>query len=717
MKRVSGFCPMGMLLALAGVALAGEGTWAPSQLPEVEAAMRGQGLSLGAQDLWNPLQSAGLLGAVGRVGDCSASFVSPRGLVLTSFACVAPYLPEGKGSDDPFRSFLATTEQQEVPIPGLRVSVFRGYEDVTTVMAPIVKRPGSPEDRLAAVERKQKSLVAQCEKDAQRCVVREILGGARFYLLREIELRDVRLVWRPARGLACFGGDAEAESWPRHSADLVLLRAWKGVDGHPADPGPSNVPFLLDRPLRLAANPLKDAEPVVTAGFPAATHRRLVSKAVSRLVDFDLPQRLDLLRDLGARLAALEGTPGAAAARERVVRAAKADEATLRRLRRLDLAADRAAAEASFGEWVQSDPVRTAKLGDLLPRLGKVAADQEAVRERELVLGAAIEACTPLRAAILIERWVAERARPDLDRAPGFQARDQDELTRTVVALLSPRGRTVDEAFLSGFLARAAGLPADQRLAAVDQVMHATGASGEAAIVGAARILAAGTVVVSPDSALAALGLDHAALLATGDPLIALAQALRTDGSVHELARRRARGENLSAFARYSDALQVQTGGPLYAEPDGSLRVSWGKVQGYSPANGVFSLPFTGAEGLLEKTTGTPPFALPESLLGLLRAHDFGRWGDPARKDLPTGFVASLDVNAGSTGSPVLNASGELVGIVVGPSPEAVVNAWAFEPARSRALSADVRLMLWLLDRVDHAESLLAEMGVVSAGT
>jgi hypothetical protein len=162
-------------------------------------------------------------------------------------------------------------------------------------------------------------------------------------------------------------------------------------------------------------------------------------------------------------------------------------------------------------------------------------------------------------------------------------------------------------------------------------------------------------------------------------------------------------------------ALKESRGEPLYADANGTLRVTFGTVQGYSPRDGVYYTPFTTVEGILEKNTGEPPFDAPEAELQAITERRFGGHLVPELDSIPVDFLSNVDTTGGNSGSPTLNGKGELVGLLFDGVWESIIADWDFLPAKTRSIHADIRYVLWIMDEVDHADHLLREMGVLKA--
>src|SRR5690554_4210019 len=276
-----------------------EGMWVPQQLPEIAQPLKKAGLRL------KPEQLADLtgdpLGAVVALGFCTASFVSPEGLVATNHHCAYGAIqlnssPERNLLED---GFIAAERGQELSAgPSARIYVMDGIREVTAeIQAAAGDLAGAP--RQQAIEAAQKRLVAECEAEpGYRCTVYSFFGGQTYRLFRQLEIRDVRLVYAPPRGIGNYGGEIDNWMWPRHTGDFSFYRAYVGPDGKPAPYSEDNVPYRPKQHLRLASEPLQAGDFVMVAGYPGRTNRYALYDEFQDVATWQYPVVGQYLRDL-----------------------------------------------------------------------------------------------------------------------------------------------------------------------------------------------------------------------------------------------------------------------------------------------------------------------------------------------------------------------------------------------------------------------------------
>src|SRR5581483_8791599 len=231
-----------------------------------------------------------------RLGGCSASFVSPDGLIITNYHCAYStiQLNSTMAKNLLKQGFLARSRREELPgSPGLHVAVTVGLEDVTSkVLDGLQTLTG--EARVEKIDARRLALVRACEKDAgYHCQVASFYGGVRYSLVRQLELRDVRLVYAPPEGVGRYGGEVDNFAWPQQRGDFAFFRAYAGADGKPADPSAENRPYHPQSHLRIASSPLKEGDFVMVAGYPSSTNRYRLSSEVEDSFLWQYPRMIE----------------------------------------------------------------------------------------------------------------------------------------------------------------------------------------------------------------------------------------------------------------------------------------------------------------------------------------------------------------------------------------------------------------------------------------
>jgi hypothetical protein len=708
-----------LILALsAGAALAAEGMWPPRQLPELGSELKQLGLELGPKSLTRLTEHP--MNAVIDLGGCTASFVSPKGLVVTNHHCAwgtLQYNSDGERNlmDD---GFLAADFADELPAtPGSRVRVTVEVRDVTEKITAAIEGLSSGAERFATIERREKELVAACEKDVgHRCRVRSFYGGLHYMLYKQLEIRDVRLVYAPPGSIGVFGGDIDNWMWPRHTGDFAFLRAYVGPDGKPADHAAENVPFEPKHWLRVAPGGVREHDFVMVVGYPGRTHRYRLADEVRSAFEWAYPTRKEMLdRALEIVAAQIERHPDvelkyatAVAGMNNAVKNYQgmidgyAGSGMLERKRRL---------EEDLQAWIAgSEELKRRHLSTLEDLQTLVRRDQS-TRERDLALGM-MGRSAMLSTARRLYRLSREREQPDAEREPGFQERDMRPFRERLERLERRYHPEVDKALWRMRLETYLELPAEQRVAPLDAFLGLDDPSGLDAKLDR---MYEETRLASKETRLALMEADRETLEASRDPFLRLAVAIYDSDIAREEEEEAMAGEFKLLRPRYMETMIAFLGAqgrPVYPDANGSLRVTFGAVQGCEPRDGLHYLPFTRLEGISEKYTGEKPFGSPPVQLELIAARDHGRYRLGAIDSVPVNFLSTLDTTGGNSGSPVLNGRGELVGLLFDGTYDGINADWDYHERKTRSIQVDIRYMLWVMEKVDGARRVLEELGL-----
>ena len=723
MKIVKSFVLCTGLVVSACVLTAEEGMWMPQQIPELAAKLRALGFK------GDPKSFADLtgqpMGAVVSLGGCTASFVSPEGLIATNHHCVTGSL---QFNSTPERNllkngYLAKTREEELSNgPGSRVFVTTSVTEVTKEITGGIGEGTPDRQRYETIDRRIKERVAACEKSGQRCTVASFFDGLKYFEIAQLEIRDVRLVYAPAEGIGVFGGETDNWRWPRHTGDWSFYRAYVGKDGKPAAYSKENVPYKPKRWLKVSPAGVKPGDLVFVTGYPGVTQRHQIYAEVKETTEWRMPRSIRLAQEQLAILDRLSKQDQAIALRvagrvQGLNNGLTNQRGMLEGLTKGGSLAKKLAMEKELEAWIAADPARQKKYGDVLPALRALQAEGEKTRERNAVLMNIASASTYLSAAQSLYRLSVQRAKPDMEREAGFQERDwprireaQDRIQRTMDA-------TADRALLGWAMGLAAALPAGQRIEPLDQAagLRAGMAKEEAgrAIEAYLQTLYAGTKIGDREFRLSLFEKSTAELRASSDSFIKLAAALEPLAEASREAAKERAGAYARLRPRYMEALLAKAGGLVAPDANGTLRVTYGQVKGVDAKDGLYYKPQTTLAGIIQKHTGEGEFDAPKAQLDAIQALRAGKktpYLDPALGDVPVNFLSTVDTTGGNSGSPTLNARGELVGLLFDGTYESVASNFLFDPVTTRSIHVDSRYMLWTMAEVDGANHLIQEM-------
>jgi hypothetical protein len=712
-----------VLLPLSG-AYADEGMWMPQQIPELAARLRAMGFQ-GDAEAFADLTGQPM-GAIVSLGGCTASFVSPDGLIVTNHHCVTGGL---QFNSTPQRDllkdgYLANTRAEELTNgPGSRVYVTTSVKDVTEAIRGDIDPKMNDRERYDAIERRIKERVAACEKGGQRCTVASFFEGLKYYEIAQLEIKDVRLVYAPAEGIGVFGGETDNWRWPRHTGDWSFLRAYVGKDGKPATYSKENVPYRPAHWLKVSADGVKAGELVFVVGYPGRTMRHQTYAEVKETTEWSFPRAIRLAEEQLAIIDKLtkenKGLALKLAGRIQGLNNTLTNQkGMLEGLLKGGALAEKEAQESELKAWIAAEPSRKMKYGNIFPALRTLQSEGEKTRERNAVLANLARASSYLNSAQTIYQLSIQKTKKDIERDPGFQERDwlriregQERIQRSIDA-------TADRALLEWAMGMAASLPADQRIEPLDSAVGLKPGMGkpdaQRSISAFLDGLYAGTKIGDRNFRIGLLDKSTEELNSTNDSFIRLAASLEPLAESNREAAKNRAGAYSRLRPRYMEALLAKAGGLVAPDANSTLRVTYGQVKGVDAKDGLYYKPFTTLAGIVEKHTGEGEFDAPQKQLAAIKALHAGKktpYLDRSLKDVPVDFLSTVDTTGGNSGSPTLNGKGELVGLLFDGTYESVASNFLFDKVKTRSIHVDSRYMLWNMKDVDGAGNLLKEMG------
>jgi len=695
---------------------ADEGMWMPSQLPDIATQLRAAGFQAdptGLAELAKPPMNA-----VVKVGGASGAFVSKDGLVLTNHHVAFGVIQYNSKPERDLiaNGYIAVDRATELPAnPDYRVLVTTAFDKVTDR---ILNAARGKQGRayFDAVDDATKAVVAECEKEAgYRCSVANMYYGTDFYLIKQLELRDIRLVYAPPDAIGNYGDEIDNFVWPRHSGDFTLLRAYVGKDGKPADYSAENVPYAPPAHLQIATEHVKAGDYAMLAGYPGTTFRHRMAAEFANQIDWQLPSRIALFDGIIKTIEAATASDAAAKVLyasqvQSLKNGLKRAQGELDGLRRSDAVRVRSEDEKAMLAWLSKQPDANAIQADIKATQAQLDA-AVAMRERDQLLANIRSQTQLLRAALTVQRLALERGKPDAQRESGYQQRDETLITGQLKQVQRRYAVAVEKAFLADLLRQYQALPAAQHVAEFDAVFGTTPEQLKNKL----DALYAGTKLGDEAERLRVMQANPEELSKSNDTLLQAAATLMPAILRLEDGSKARDGELLRlrpAYMRALIAYRKSQGRAVYPDANSTLRVSYGKVSAMAPRDGVDYRPLTTVQGILEKHTGQAPFDAPKPLRDAIAKGDFGSTADPQLKTQTVDLLTNLDTTGGNSGSPVLDARGKLIGLNFDSNWEAVSASWMFDPRYKRAIHVDMRYLRWLLAKVYPAPHLLKELNL-----
>jgi hypothetical protein len=710
------------VLAMFLTASAEEGMFLIGELdPNLMAKMKALGARISLGDIYNP-EGTGLANAVINIGG-TASFVSSQGLIITAHhvALRAVRKIHAPGKNYVHDGFIARSRNEEIPAPGMRALVLLSVVDVTKrVLSGI---PGSLVDLeyVDAVEEKKEEILKEENTRASGFDYRlETMNyGMKYYLFTFLKLKDIRIVYVPAIGIGFFGGDTDNYIWPRHCGDFAFLRAYASPDGRPAEYSKNNVPYKPKSFFRVSAKGIKEDDLTLLLGFPQRTTRYLTADALELDQSLRLPLQIkidtELVRILEDASEAGQDSkellsPLIARLRDEVV----TDGEILRGLSRDKLFARKKAEEDAVLRFAKSNRDLRDFLPSVYARIQAVVHDQKRVAEKALLIHD-MDRCSPLLSiASIINKWSIEKQKKDSEREAGYKEADLPAVEQKVRAAQKTMIWEADKKSVEYFLQRIVELPEDQKVALWEDEIRGKNPQRMPGDVGKfVESIYKTSRLASAEERVKWLRLSGEDLLKLNDPLLRFASELEKERELINRKEKELWASYLRLMPDYLRGLVAWKKADLpYFDANGTLRLSYGQVKGYSPRDAVTYGYLTSLRGVFEKYTGVEPFDVPASLSRAYREKDFGDYIDKRIHDIPVNFTSSNDGPGGNSGAAVLNANGELIGVSFDRNIESLDQSYCFNPLISRRLQVDMRYILFVTEKVDKALNVLEELTV-----
>ena len=718
------------LCLLSAASRADEGMWMPQQIPQLAERLKAMGFR------GDPQAFADLtgqpMGAIVSLGGCSASFVSPDGLIVTNNHCVQGALQYNSKPDHNLMidGYLAKSRADELwSGPGSRVFVTVSVREVTNEIAGNIDSKTPDRKRFDVVEHRVKAKTAECEKAGLRCTVAPFFEGLKWFEIAQLEIQDLRLVYAPAAGIGNFGGETDNWQWPRHTGDWSFARAYVSPSGKSVPYAKENVPFKPKHWLKVSPAGVNPGDLVFVVGYPGRTYRLNAYEEVKETVAWTLPRAIKRSTD---RIAILEKL--AKEDKETSLHVAQAirglnngltkNKGVLQGMIKGGLLSDKAQVERDFVKWIDADPARTAKYGDVIPSLDALVSRRTKTRERDALLTELAGTTrmmigSALASADGLYHFAIEKAKKDIDRDPAFQERNWRRLRDAQERAQRTLDRKADRALMRYALVDVAKLPADQRIEALDRGIGLKPGMSEAdagkAIDAWLDKLIAGTKIYDKAFRMSLFGeKSRTDLLATKDSMVLLAADLYPLEDANREKNKEREGALYRLGPRYAEALLAKNGGLVSPDANSTLRVTYGRVLGVPARDGLIYSPQTTLAGVEEKATGEGEFNAPKAELEAIKALRAGKaspYVDPKLGDVPVNFLSTVDTTGGNSGSATLNAKGELCGLLFDGTFDTVASDYLFDTVKTRSIHVDSRYMLWTMTEVDGATNLLEEMG------
>lgn len=701
-----------------GSAVADEGMWLPSLIHKLNINhMKKAGLELSAEDIYS-INSSSLKDAVVALdhGSCTAELISKDGLLLTNHHCGFGEIQSHSSVEHDYLQdgFWAMSREEELPNPGKTVSFLIRVEEVTDKVLADVNEGLTFDERNKKINDVSKKLEKEAKADTHyETYVRSFFNDNKYFLFVVETFRDIRLVGAPPQALGKFGGDTDNWMWPRHTNDFSMFRVYAGPDGKPADFSENNVPYQPKHFLPISIKGVEEGDYAMILGYPGRTNRYKTSYGVNYTMTVTNPVRVEVREKKLEIIDEYMRTSQKARIQyaSKYARSSNYYKYSIgqnKGLKNLNVIAKKKAIEDKFTEWVNADNSRKEKYGEALSLIEKSYEKPEASFAQEYFSEALLRGPEIFMFAYrakplldLLEKPEENKSRIDhtIERMKGSLEnyfKDYDAATDEKVAakLLKLYAENNDAKYHPRFFADV------QKKYKGDFSKYASKMFAKTIFDNKEELEA-----FLENPSLKTLKKDMA-VLAAGDVFSKMREIIEIAGQTNEDM---VKGRRLFV----AGLMEMEKDKSFYPDANSTMRLTYGNVLDYEPRDGVTYNYFTTAKGYLEKEIpGDPEFDVPARMKELLLAEEYGKYAD-TDGTLHTCFITNNDITGGNSGSPVINAKGELIGIAFDGNWEAMSGDLAFEPDLQRCINVDIRFVLWVVDTYAGASHLIEEMNIV----
>lgn len=677
--------------------------------------LKEKGMELTSAQLFNPGQVS-LVDGICRVNGCTGSFVSRDGLIITNHHCAFDAIQKASTSERDLLTdgFIAKEQSKEVPAPNYTVRITEGYKDVSDQVLSVVTNDMTFLERTKAIDKRRKEIELASEKENKglRVEVAEMFAGKTYVLFLYTYLKDIRLVFAPPASIGAFGGEADNWEWPRHTGDFSFMRAYTAPDGSSADYSPNNIPYHPKRVIRVAPQGANEEDFVFLLGYPGRTVRQKTASFFRYEQDVRLPAIVELYAWQIAEMDKAGATDRAVAIKHAtrtkgLANVEKRSRGQLLGLRRVNVVATREKAEAGFNAFVSADAGRVEKYGSLLADITKVYDEMTVQGPLEIHLRELRTACRALSFAFTIVDAAVERAKEDLERETPYMNRNWDLTVQQLKMDVADWHAPTDSIMLAGMLERLSKINSVRSIEPLSVLTdnNMTFTRRAESMIGSTGL---GDIAFVEEC----LKKTATELESTKDPILkSMLKLYPTYRALRDLDKARD-GRLGQLYGTLMEGKQAFDPTQFVPDANATLRITYGRVRGYSPADAIQKTPVSTLQGVIDKTTGVEPFITPKEVVDRYNAKDFGRFVHPKLGQVPVAILYNTDTTGGNSGSPVFNSKGELVGVNFDRTFEATINDFAWNESYSRSIGVDIRYVLWITGVVYQATHLLKEMGI-----
>ena len=689
-------------LMVAMTARADEGMWLPSLISQRIADMQEKGFRLDAEDIYS-INQASLKDAVVLFGrGCTGELISPEGLLLTNHHCGYSQIQQHSSVEHDYLKdgFWAMNRSEELPNKGLTVSFLERMDDVTAQVLNGYTADMTEEQRVELVKKNSQALIDEAVKEGKglRATVEALYYGNQYFLFLYREYADVRLVGAPPSSIGKFGGDTDNWMWPRHTGDFSMFRIYADKDNNPAPYSKDNVPYRPKKYFHISTKGVQEGDFTFIYGFPGRTQEYIHSEGVRYIEEIGDPHkihlrtlRLDIMNKYQAESQKVRIQYSSKNAG--VSNAWKKWQGEVKGIKKMKTVQTKQEFEKAFDKWAEGG-----EFDGVISRIASIYAELEPYQF-------ATDYYTETVRTIEVANFAMSTAR--LFKQDGFDKAKAAELAET---FYKDWYLPIDkETFIAVMNEYEMNVPADFKPVYYKEKLASYGT-----IEAWAEDIFTNSIFIDPAKVEALTSEDKETVMA--DPAVEFFnEFLKWYTTDIQPVTTRLNQDLQLAYRDYMRGQMVycrtqRVPKAFYPDANLTLRVAYGHIKGYSPADGTYYLPSSTIKGIMEKDNPEIfDYNIPQRLRDIYATKDYGRWSD-ASGEVPVCFIATNHTTGGNSGSPVINADGDLIGLNFDRVWEGTMSDIVFDPEICRNIALDVRYVLFTIEKIGGAGYLLDEM-------
>jgi len=693
-----------------------EGMWMPNQLAQNKQDMQDMGMQMSIEDIYN-LKDSSIKDAIAIFGrGCTSEIVSDKGLLFTNHHCGFDAIQSLSTMENNYLrdGFWAKSFTEELPKEGLNATIINSITDVTNQVLAGADLQMGMVDRQSFIDKNIQKIQKEAQKETyQTARVMSYYKGNQFFLIIQTVYKDVRLVGTPPQSIGKFGSDTDNWMWPRHTGDFSIFRIYADENNLPAAYSPNNKPYTPKHFLPISIDGIEEGDFTMVYGFPYNTDEYLTSYAVKTKMDITNPARVkvreaalavldkEMRKDEATRLKYASKFAGIANYWKFAIGESKG-------LRKFNAVAEKEKYEAEFTKRINQNPTLKAKYQNVLPELKRLYNE---VENAKLLLMYNSEIFSRNTEMTLIARILSQlsnvydtqgEATYNMYKTgyanyiKGMYKDFDSEIDQKVFAsLMKVYAENVDKKYTSKLIYKAL-----QKNSASDF----------------AKDVYKNTILTDAKKTMELINGDYKTFEKTlsNDKAyqIAMSQQKLIDKEVSDsYNKKNAKIEKLMRLYMQGQ-MDVFTEKKFYPDANASLRVAYGKVRGYSPKDAVYYKPQTYLSGVMDKyKPGDYEFDVPKKLRDLYAKKDYGQYGENGK--MPVCYLATNHITGGNSGSPVLDAHGNLIGLAFDGVWEGTMEDIFYKPEVCMSIMVDGRYVLFIIEKLGGATNLIDELTIV----